>query len=79
MVLYLQGGVANLLALSRTLETEFRSIPDFSSGMLVGVAIVAVLVLGFRPRARLLRYIGRHVHGSSTARNFSGPRLHPSL
>jgi hypothetical protein len=36
--------------LSRTLETEFRSIPDFSSGMLVGVAIVIVLLLGFRPR-----------------------------
>ena len=51
VVLYLQGGIANLLALSRTLETEFGAIPDFSSGMLVGVAVVAVLVLGFRPRA----------------------------
>jgi hypothetical protein len=51
VVLYLQGGVANLLVLSRSLETEFRSIPDFSSGMLVGVAVVVVLLLGFRPRA----------------------------
>jgi hypothetical protein len=51
VVFYLQGGVPNLLALSRTLETEFRAIPDFSNGMLVGLAIVAVLLLGFRHRA----------------------------
>jgi hypothetical protein len=50
VVLYLQGGVANLLALSHMLETEFRAIPEFSKGMLVGVAIVAVLMVGFRPR-----------------------------
>jgi hypothetical protein len=51
VVLYLQGGVANLLVLSRTLETEFGSIPDFTSGMLVGVAIVVVLLFGFKRRA----------------------------
>ena len=51
VVLYLQGGVASLLALSHTVETEFRTIPDFSSGMLVGVAVVTVLAFGFRPRA----------------------------
>ena len=50
VVLYLQGGIANLLTLSRSLETEVRAIPDFASGMLVGVAIVVVLYLGFRPR-----------------------------
>jgi hypothetical protein len=51
VVLYLQGGIASLLALSHTLETEFKAIPDFSSGMIVGTAVVAVLMLGFRPRA----------------------------
>jgi hypothetical protein len=50
VVLYLQGGVSNLLTLSHTLETEFQAIPDFSRGMLVGVAVVAVLFVGFRPR-----------------------------
>lgn len=51
VVLYLQGGVPNLLALSHTLETEFGSIPDFSKGMVAGLAVAAVLMLGFRPRA----------------------------
>jgi hypothetical protein len=50
VVLYLQGGIANLLALSRTLETEFRTIPDFSSGLIVGVAVAAVLLFSLRPR-----------------------------
>lgn len=50
VVLYLQGGVANLLAISQTLATEFRAIPDFSKGMMVGVAVMAVLLLGFLPR-----------------------------
>lgn len=50
VVLYLQGGVGNLLALSHTLETEIKSIPDFSNGMIVGVAVMIVLFLGFRPR-----------------------------
>ena len=50
VVLYLQGGVGNLLALSRTLETEFRAMPDFSNGMLAGIAVIVVLFLGFRPR-----------------------------
>lgn len=51
VVLYLQGGVQNLLALSKTLETEFGAIPDFSTGMVAGVAVVGILALGFRPRA----------------------------
>ena len=50
VVLYLQGGIANLLTLSHTLESEVLSIPDFARGMLVGVAIVVVLFLGLRPR-----------------------------
>ena len=50
VVLYLQGGVGNVSALSHTLEKEFETIPDFSNGMLVGVAVVAVLFVGFRPR-----------------------------
>jgi hypothetical protein len=48
--LYLQGGVANLLAISHTVATEFRAIPDFSKGLMVGVAVTVVLLLGFRPR-----------------------------
>ena len=50
VVLYVQGGIPNLLTWGQTLETEVRSIPDFASGMLVGIAIVAVLYLGFRQR-----------------------------
>jgi hypothetical protein len=50
VVLYLQGGIASLLTVSHTLETEVRTIPDFASGMLVGTATVIVLFLGFRPR-----------------------------
>ncbi len=50
VVLYLQGGIASLLTVSHTLETEVRTIPDFASGMLVGTASVIVLFLGFRPR-----------------------------
>jgi len=49
--LYLQGGVANLLLLSRTLEIELRAVPDFSKGLLVGLAVSAVLLLSLRPRA----------------------------
>jgi len=50
VVLYLQGGIANLLALSHTMETEFRAIPDFSSGLIVGIAAAAVLLFSLRPR-----------------------------
>jgi len=51
VVIYLQGGVANLLAMSNTLETEFKALPDFSHGMIAGVAVMIVLFLSFRPRA----------------------------
>lgn len=48
VLLYMQGGVPNLLAISKTLEGEFRAIPEFSRGLMVGVAMVAVLLLGIR-------------------------------
>ena len=50
VVLYLQGGVGNLLALSHTLETEIQTVPNFSNGMIAGFAVMVVLFLGFRPR-----------------------------
>jgi zinc transporter ZupT len=48
--LYLQGGVPNLLAISKSLETEFRAIPDFSRGLMVGLAMAGVLLFGVRHR-----------------------------
>jgi hypothetical protein len=50
VLLYLQGGVANLVAISQTVANEFRAIPNFSKGMMVGVAITTILMLSFRPR-----------------------------
>ncbi len=50
IVLYVQGGVPNLLALSKTVETEFRAIPDFTTGLLVGGAVVSLLLVSFRPK-----------------------------
>jgi hypothetical protein len=50
VMLYLQGGVPNLLAISKTLEGEFLAIPDFSRGLMVGVAMAGVLFLGMRQR-----------------------------
>lgn len=50
VVLYVQGGVPNLVAMSKVLETEFRAIPDFSTGMLVGGAVMSVLLISFKPR-----------------------------
>ena len=51
VMLYLQGGVASLLTLSKTLETEFLAIPNFSTGLMVGAAAVVILLLGVRKRA----------------------------
>ncbi len=51
VLLYLQGGVGALMATSRVLETEIRALPDFSHGLVVGLAICAVLLLGLRPRS----------------------------
>jgi tetrahydromethanopterin S-methyltransferase subunit B len=54
VLLYLQGGVKALIATSSTLETEIRAMPEFSNGLLVGLAVTAVLALlfGLRHRSR---------------------------
>ena len=51
VLLYLQGGIGALIATSKVLETEIRAIPDFSQGLVVGLAISAVLLVGIRQRA----------------------------
>jgi hypothetical protein len=51
VLLYLQGGVAALLATSGAIEKEIRALPDFSNGLLVGLAISAVLMIGLQKRA----------------------------
>jgi len=50
VLFYLQGGVPGLIAISKTLESEFRAIPDFSRGLMVGLAVVAVFFFGTRHR-----------------------------
>ena len=50
VLLYLQGGIGALIATSKVLETEIRAIPDFSHGLVVGLAISAVLMVGLRQR-----------------------------
>lgn len=50
VVIYIQGGVPSLVAMSKVLEMEFRAIPDFATGMLVGGAVASILIVGFRPR-----------------------------
>ena len=50
VVLYMQGGIPNLVAISKLVEVEFRTIPDFTTGLLVGGAVVSVLLLSFKPR-----------------------------
>ena len=51
VLLYLQGGIAALLATSKLVENEIRATPDFSQGMVVGLAISAVFLVGMRQRA----------------------------
>ena len=51
VLLYLQGGVAALLATSAAVEKEIRALPDFSNGLVVGLAISAVLMIGLQKRA----------------------------
>jgi hypothetical protein len=51
VLLYVQGGVPNLLAVSKVLESQFRAIPDFSRGLLVGLAMAGVFLLGMRQRS----------------------------
>ena len=49
----ISGGVKALLATSTMLESEFRAIPEFSSGLLVGLMVTAALALlvGMRHRS----------------------------
>jgi hypothetical protein len=51
VLLYFQGGVGALVATSTVLEGEIKSLPDFSHGLVVGLAISAVLVLGLKQRS----------------------------
>ena len=51
VLLYLQGGVAALIALSSTVENEIRALPNFSNGLMVGLAISAVLLVGMQKRS----------------------------
>ena len=51
VLLYLQGGVAALIATSGVVEKEIRSLPDFSNGLVVGLAVSAVLLLGLQKRS----------------------------
>jgi len=50
VVVYLQGGIPTIMAISKSLETEFRAIPDFTTGLLVGGGVVSALLLGLRPK-----------------------------
>jgi hypothetical protein len=51
VLLYLQGGVGALLATSKLLENEIRALPEFSHGLVVGLAISAVFLVGWQRRA----------------------------
>jgi hypothetical protein len=51
VLFYLQGGIPGLIAISKVLENEFRAIPDFSRGLMVGFAMAAVFLLGMRQRS----------------------------
>jgi hypothetical protein len=50
VLLYLQGGVAALMATSAMVEKEIRALPDFSNGLVVGLAVSAVLLIGLQRR-----------------------------
>ena len=51
VLLYFQGGVGALLATSKVLEGEIRALPNFSQGLVVGLAVSAVLLFGLRSRS----------------------------
>lgn len=51
VLLYLQGGVPALLATSTMVEKEIRSLPEFSNGLVVGLAAAAVFLLGMQKRS----------------------------
>jgi len=39
------------MALSSTLENEIRTLPNFSNGLMVGLAISAILLVGLQKRS----------------------------
>src|SRR3954467_14077787 len=51
VLLYLQGGVPALSTTSAVREKESRGLPDFSNGLIVGLAVSAVLLLGMQKRS----------------------------
>ena len=51
VLLYLQGGVGALIATSASLQKEIRALPEFSNGLLVGLAVSIVLLVGLRQRS----------------------------
>ena len=51
VLLYLQGGIGALIETSKILESEIRALPNFSHGLVVGLAISAVLLVGLRQRS----------------------------
>jgi hypothetical protein len=50
VLLYLQGGTGALIATSKIIENEIKATPDFSQGLVVGLAISAVFLVGMRQR-----------------------------
>ena len=51
VLLYLQGGVPALVMTSTVVEKEIRALPDFSNGLVVGLAVSAVLLIGLTKRS----------------------------
>jgi hypothetical protein len=51
VLLYLQGGVGALIAISTALQKEVRALPEFSNGLIVGLAVTGVLLVGLRQRS----------------------------
>jgi hypothetical protein len=51
VLFYMQGGVPGLVAISKVVQTEFRAIPEFSRGLMVGLAMAGVFLLGVRQRS----------------------------
>jgi len=51
VLLYLQGGIGALIETSKILESEIRALPNFSHGLVVGLAVSAVLLVGLRQRS----------------------------
>jgi zinc transporter ZupT len=51
VLLYMQGGVPALVAASTTVENEIRALPNFANGLMVGLAISAVLLVGMQKRS----------------------------